>query len=231
MKDFIVSIRMFLFWTIVLGLVYPLLFTGAAQILFPKQANGGVVMRGGQVIGAKLIGQKFAGARYFWSRPSAVDYNPLPSGGSNSGPTSETLKASMFERSAQLKSANPDAGEPPQDLLFASGSGLDPHISIDAAEFQSLRIAKNRSMTVSEVRNLISEATEPRQFGILGEPRVNVLALNNSLDVKQGITAAPTPAPTAVPTPLTIPAQAPPTGPPTGSAPGPPTGSATGSAK
>lgn len=200
MKDLIVSIRMYLFWTILLGLAYPLLLTGVSQAVFPRQANGGIISRGGQAIGAELISQKFTGDKYFWSRPSAVDYNPLPSGGSNSGPTSETLRAAAADQIKKLKAAHPGEGEPPQDLVFASGSGLDPHISPAAAQYQASRIAKARGMDLSVVNSLIAQSTEGRQFGILGEARVNVLALNLALDANQGIIAAPTPAPTPVPT-------------------------------
>jgi K+-transporting ATPase ATPase C chain len=201
MKDLIVSVRMYLFWTLLLGLAYPLLVTGLAQGLFSRQAHGGILSRGGQSIGAELIAQKFEGAKYFWSRPSAVDFNPLPSGGSNAAPTSEALRAGVVELRKKLKAAHPtQTGEPPQDLLFASASGLDPHISPEAAEYQLARVATARQMTGEAVRALVAQSSLGRQFGIFGERRVNVLTLNLALDNAQGITAAPTPAPTPVPT-------------------------------
>ena len=201
MRDFIVATRLFAFWTVVLGIVYPLFCTGISQILFADQANGGIIKRGDQIVGSHLIGQKFESDRYFWSRPSAVDYNPLPSGGSNSGPTSEALKTAVREREAKLKASNPGAGEPPQDLLFASASGLDPHISPEAASYQVDRIVKIRSMAKADVLKLVASATNVPQFGILGESTVNVLQLNNALDAKQGLVTAPKVLPLASPTP------------------------------
>src|SRR5262249_27114696 len=147
MKELIISLRMYIFWIVLLGLAYPILLTGVAQVLFSKQANGGILQRGGQAIGAELIAQKFQTEKYFWSRPSAVDFNPLPSGGSNLGPTSEALRTAAADQVKRLKAAHPDqAGEPPQDLVFASASGLDPHISPEAAEYQVTRVAKARTM-------------------------------------------------------------------------------------
>ena len=210
MKDFIVSIRMFLFMTVLLGIAYPILVTLGGQALFPKQSSGGFVSRGGLIVGASLIGQKFESDRYFWSRPSAVDNNPLPSGGSNLGPTSADLKKSVDDRSQKLRAANPEGGDViPQDLLFASASGLDPHISPEAAAYQVPRIVKSRHLPTEKVNQLVNAATSGRQFGFLGEPTVNVLALNLALDQYQGITEAPTPAPTPVATPLPNPAAAP----------------------
>lgn len=202
MKDLAISIRMYLFWTLILGLAYPVFVTGAAQALFAKQANGGILSRGGQDLGAELMGQKFTSERYFWSRPSAVDYNPLSSGGSNSGPIAESLRASMVDLTTKLKQAHPDqTGEPPQDLLFASGSGLDPHISREAALYQIGRVAKARQMDPGVVRGLVDGASADRQFGVLGEFRVNVLVLNLALDHAQGIESAPQPLPSpAAPT-------------------------------
>jgi K+-transporting ATPase ATPase C chain len=191
MKDIAVSIRFFLFWTLLLGVVYPLFCTGVAQIFFTKQAGGGILSRGGQIIGAELIGQKFESDKYFWGRPSAVDYNPLPSGGSNAGPTSDAFKKSTLERAAKLKASNPGMGEPPQDLVFASASGLDPHVSPEAASYQAPRIAGERALPLAVVQALIADATLGRQWGLFGEPRVNVLLLNLALDAKQGISTAP----------------------------------------
>lgn len=186
------AIRIYLFFTLLLGLVYPLAMTGISQILFPAQANGSFVQRGEKIVGAKLIGQKFERPEYFWSRPSAVDYNPLPSGGSNFGPTNEGLKKAVDERRAKLKAAHPDRSqEPPQDLLFTSGSGLDPHISPEAAEYQVSRVAKARGLQFEKVQQFVADATEGPQLGLLGEPTVNVLALNMALDKEQGIDKAP----------------------------------------
>jgi len=157
--------------------------TGLAQAMFPSRAEGDFISVGERTVGARLIGQKFEGPRYFWSRPSAIDYNPLPSGGSNLGPTSESLKRAVEERRTKLKAAHPDQpGEPPQDLLFASGSGLDPHISPAAAEYQVSRVARARGLEARKIRELISGATQERSFGFLGEPVVNVLLLNLALD-------------------------------------------------
>jgi len=205
MKHLGPALRLKIFMTILLGLVYPLTMTGLAQGLFHASANGQLISRGGQIVGAELIGQKFERPEYFWSRPSAVDYNPLSSGGSNLGQTSADLKKAFDERLAKLKASHPDQTvEPPQDLLFASGSGLDPQISLEAALYQRSRIAKARKMSEGDVQAKIDSHAEPRALGILGEPTVNVLALNLDLDQAQGITAAPAAA--AVPAPLPAPA-------------------------
>ena len=188
MKDVFSSLRAFLFLTIVLGVVYPVLTTLAGQTLFPNQASGELLKRGGTVIGARLIGQKFESERYFWSRPSAVDYNPLPSGGSNLGPTSADLQKAVDVRRKKL-----GGDQAPSDLIFASASGLDPHISPGAAAFQISRVAKARGLSEDQVQQIVSKQTELRQLGVLGEPVVNVLTLNEELDSFQGITAAPSP--------------------------------------
>ena len=203
MKQFLTSIRILLFMTILTGIVYPLLVTGIGQALFSKKANGGILDRSQVALGADLIGQKFESERYFWPRPSAVDYNSAGSGGSNQGQASADLKKAYDDRVTKLKAAHPDqsSGEPPQDLLFASSSGLDPHISPEAAIYQVTRVAQFRKMDPNAVRALVEEASEGRQFGLLGEPRVNVLELNLSLDRAQGIVAAPTPTPTPEPSP------------------------------
>ncbi|MBC7385130.1 MAG: potassium-transporting ATPase subunit KdpC [Cryobacterium sp.] len=194
------AIRIYLFFTILLGLAYPYLMTGISQVVFAKQASGEFLSRGGQLIGAKLIGQKFEKPEYFWPRPSAVDYNPLPSGGTNLGPTSADLKKAVDERRVKMKAANPDSvGEPPQDLLFASASGLDPQISVVAAEYQAPRIAKARKLPQEKVGDIIKQNTESRQLGILGEVFVNVLTLNLALDHAQGIDTAPVLLPVATP--------------------------------
>lgn len=205
MKYLMPAIRFKIFMTILLGLIYPFAMTGISQIVFPQQASGDFVTRGGQLVGSRSIAQKFERSEYFWPRPSGVDYNPLPSGGSNLGQASSELKKAVDDRKAKLKAAHPDqAGEPPQDMLFASGSGLDPHISPDAAQYQLQRVAKTRNITAEQVQELIAQASEGRQLGILGEPRVNVLALNKALDKAQGIDSAPQLAPTPVAPPAPV---------------------------
>ncbi len=196
MKYILPALRYKLFMTLLLGLLYPLLMTAIAKVIFPRQASGEFISRGGQVVGAKLIAQKFERPEYFWARPSAVDYNPLPSGGSNLGQASQDLKKAFDERVAKLKAAHADQTvEPPQDLLFASGSGLDPHISPEAAQYQIGRVANarntGRNLSIDQLQKLVEASTEPRQLGFFGESVVNVLALNLALDKMQGIETAP----------------------------------------
>lgn len=184
------NLRMFLWLTILTGIIYPLVITGIAQLTMKKKADGGIIYSQGKPIGAALISQKFVGEKYFWPRPSSQDYNPLPSGGSNLGPTSAALKKAVEERKAAILKASgtgtTNAAKIPSELLFASGSGLDPHISPAAAEFQIDRIIKARNMDPKNgkeaLKKLIKYMTEDRQFGILGEPRINVLMLNMALD-------------------------------------------------
>lgn len=171
--------------TIITGLVYPLVVTAIAQITFPKQSQGSLIVRDGTVLGSELIGQQFSKPEYFWGRLSAtapVAYNAAASSGSNLGPANEALKMAASARAAELMKYDVPPATIPIDLLTASGSGLDPHISPAAAEFQALRVAKLRQMSIEKVHELIAAATERRQFGILGEPRVNVLKLNLSLN-------------------------------------------------
>lgn len=190
MKYLIPALRFKIFMTVLLGLIYPFIVTGISQTVFPRQASGDFISRGGQVIGSAKIGQSFEKPKYFWPRPSAVGYNPLPSGGSNLGQDSQALKEIVAARIKNLKAAHLDqAGEPPQILIFASASGLDPHISPEAAEYQVQRVARNRNLDINDVRKWVLEATTDRQLGIFGEPTVNVLALNLSLDKAQGIDA------------------------------------------
>ncbi len=185
MKHIMQSIRFMIFMTLLLGLIYPLVMTGFSQILFPHLANGSLISQNGQIVGSQLIGQNFETPIYFWPRPSAIGYNPLPSGGSNLGQASTTLKQAVKERKAKLKIAHPDqTTDPPQDLLFTSGSGLDPHISYEAALYQLIRVASARNLDPAQVLKHIDNVTEPRQFGILGEKVVNVLMLNRALDNK-----------------------------------------------
>lgn len=182
MKHALPALRMLIFMTLLTGIIYPVLVTGLSKVFFFEKATGSLIKFRGNVIGSELIGQKFESDRYFWSRPSAVDYNPLPSGGSNLGLASQDLKKIIDERSAKLMNKHPQSGNPPQDLIFASGSGLDPHISVAAAYFQVARIAQMRGLGNSAVRKVVNELTEPRQFGIFGEPRINVLKLNLAMD-------------------------------------------------
>ena len=178
--------------TLLTGVLYPVAVTGIGAALFPHQAAGSQLRAGDRVVGSALIGQPFSGPQYFWSRPSAtgpVPYNGALSSGSNLGPSNPALHQAVADRIAALRAADPDNLAPvPVDLVTASGSGLDPHITPAAAEFQAARVARSRGLPVDSVRALVARYTEGRQFGILGEPRVHVLRLNLALD---GVTAAP----------------------------------------
>ena len=182
------SLLMLAAMTVLTGVVYPLLVTGAAQLLFPGTANGSVIERGGKPLGSALIGQAFADPKYFWSRPSATTPfadNPASSGASNLGPTNPALVDAVKQRIEALRTVDPDNTSPvPVDLVTASGSGLDPHISPAAARYQIARVARARGMAEGDVARVVDMATEGRTFGILGEPRVNVLELNLRLDGK-----------------------------------------------
>lgn len=183
MKSFLPALKMTVVMTILLGVIYPLAMTGLAQITFPDKAGGALIMRDEKVMGSELIGQKFTKNEYFWGRPSATDYNPLPSGGSNLSPNSQALQDAMAARKAQLSAAHPkETGAIPQDLLFASASGLDPHISPAAANYQVRRVAEARGLSGEQVLKLVQAATKGRQWGLFGEPTVNVVRLNLSLD-------------------------------------------------
>jgi potassium-transporting ATPase KdpC subunit len=181
-----------LFFTILTGLVYPLVVTGLAQVVFPSQANGSLILKDGQALGSILIGQSFDDPRYFWGRLSATGtfpYNAFNaenwtgSSGSNYGPLNPALLDAAQARVDSLKAADPaNAARIPVDLVTASGSGLDPHISVAAALYQVSRVAKARGMDQDQVRALVNKDTEGRVFGFLGEPRVNVLQLNLALD-------------------------------------------------
>jgi K+-transporting ATPase ATPase C chain len=170
--------------TVLVGIIYPFVMTGLSMVFFRDKAMGSLVEREGKVIGSRLIGQPFNGAGYFHSRPSAAGsgYDAAVSSGTNLGPTSKKLfEEQVRERSKELRPENPNTGIP-VDLVTSSGSGLDPHISPAAAEFQIPRVARERRMSEDEVRRFVHHHTEGRQFGILGEPRVNVLELNLALD-------------------------------------------------
>jgi K+-transporting ATPase ATPase C chain len=175
--------------TVLTGIAYPLVVTGIAQAAFPRQANGSTVVRDGKNIGSTLIGQPFSDPKYFWSRPSATGpqpYNGAASSGTNQGPTNPALIEAVQGRIKALREADPDNHSPiPVDLVTASGSGLDPHISPAAAEYQVGRVARARGLDESFVRGLIAAHTDGRQIGILGEPRVNVVELNLALDEKR----------------------------------------------
>jgi K+-transporting ATPase ATPase C chain len=176
-------------FTVITGIVYPLVVTGIAQLAFPCQANGSLISSSGKVVGSSLIGQSFSNPKYFWTRPSATSptpYNAANSSGSNLGPLNPALIDNVKTRIEQLKAA--DAASKtlvPVDLVTASGSGLDPDISPAAAEYQVPRVAKTRNINESKVRELVARHTCSRQLGILGEPRVNVLELNLALDELQ----------------------------------------------
>lgn len=182
-KNLIIALLMTLTTTVLFGLLFPLLITGLAQVLFPKQANGEMLTRNGHVIGSRLIGQTFSSPGYFHSRPSSAGtgYDAANSSGSNLGPTNQSLISRVHGDADRLQTENPTATIP-IDLLTASGSGLDPHISPEAAEFQVRRIARERALSEDVVREAVRQHTQSRQFGFLGEARVNVLELNLTLD-------------------------------------------------
>lgn len=187
MKNFIIALKLLILMTFFLGIIYPLVITGITQAIFPHKANGSLLTLNGKVIGSALLGQKFESERYFWPRPSAIYYNPLPSGGSNLGPTSSDLEKQISQRRSKLLETNgmSDGTIIPLDLLFASASGLDPHISPQAAKFQVKRIALARGFDANsenELYKLVDRHIEPRVLQLLGEPRINVLRLNLALD-------------------------------------------------
>ena len=181
------AIVSFVLLTLITGIVYPLAVTGLAQAFFPHQASGSLMVRNGQALGSELIGQPFNDPKYFWGRLSATSpfpYNGAASSGSNLGPLNADLVKAAQARINALRDADPDSTMPiPVDLVTASGSGLDPHISVAAALYQVPRVARARGLGEDQVRALAARFTEGRQFGILGEPRVNVLKLNLALDV------------------------------------------------
>ncbi|MBL8977112.1 MAG: potassium-transporting ATPase subunit KdpC [Gemmatimonadetes bacterium] len=178
--------------SLITGVVYPAAITGVSAVLFPREAGGSRLLAGDTLLGSALIGQGFTEPGYFWSRPSAtgpVAYNGAVSGGSNLGPSNPALHEAIAARVAALRAADPGRTDPvPVDLVTASGSGLDPHITPAAAAYQVPRVSRARGVSEDSVRTLVAGSTEGRQFGVLGEPRVNVLRLNLALD---GLTPAP----------------------------------------
>jgi K+-transporting ATPase ATPase C chain len=180
------SVVVFALLTLITGVVYPAVTTLIGTLAFHDRVDGSVIEVDGRAVGSHLIGQPFSGAKYFWSRPSATSpqpYNGEASSGSNLGPTNPALEMAVSDRIAALKAADPDNRAPiPVDLVTTSGSGLDPHISPAAAEYQVARVARERGVSADAVRALVAKATEGRTFGVLGEPRVNVLELNLALD-------------------------------------------------
>lgn len=191
-KNLITAVLMTIATTVLLGIIYPLVVTGLAQLLFPKQANGQLIQRAGQTVGSRIIGQGFSGPSYFHSRPSAAGtgYDAANSNGSQLGPTNQKLMDRVKGDVATAQGDNP--GSPvPVDLVTASASGLDPDITPAAAEFQIPRIVRERHLPEDQVRRLVHEHIQPRQFGVLGEPNVNVLELNLALeDLQKGTQAS-----------------------------------------
>jgi K+-transporting ATPase ATPase C chain len=183
-KNLLISIWFTLATTVLFGIIYPLVVTGLAQVIFPRQANGDLIKQGDKLVGSHLLGQPFTAPGYFYSRPSAAGaagYDPTASGGSNFGPTNKALQDRVNASAHTLQPTNP--GTPiPADLVTTSGSGLDPDISPASAEFQIPRVAKERGMSEQDVRAAVARHTKGRQWGFLGEPRVNVLDLNLDLD-------------------------------------------------
>ncbi|TPG11270.1 potassium-transporting ATPase subunit KdpC [Rhodanobacter glycinis] len=180
------SFVLLLLMTVITGVLYPLAATGLTQLIFPRQANGSLIVKDGKPVGSALIGQSFTDPKYFWGRPSATSpnaYNASASSGSNQGPTNPALTDAVKQRIAALRAADPGNTAPvPVDLVTASGSGLDPEISPAAAQYQVARVARARGLSTSQVQALVNEYTSGRQLGMLGEPRVNVLQLNLALD-------------------------------------------------
>jgi K+-transporting ATPase ATPase C chain len=184
MKNLVTAVLIFLVLTVITGLLYPLAVTGLAQLAFPHQANGSLIEKDGTAVGSELIGQPFTGPTYFWGRPSATTpaYNAAASTGSNLGPTNPALLDRVKADVERIQKAHPGKGAVPVDLVTTSASGLDPHISPAAALYQVERVAAARGLDPSAVRRLVEEHVEGRTFGLLGEPRVNVLELNLALD-------------------------------------------------
>jgi len=186
MKQFLIAIKITVVMAVLTGVLYPLLVTGLAKVIFPHQASGSLIRANGKVVGSELIGQRFTRPEYFHGRPSAAGndgYDGLASGGSNLGPTNQKLMDRVRDDARKFREENPTfQGSIPADMLTASGSGLDPDISPASADAQVARVAAARHVSPDVVRGLVAESTENRQLGVLGEPRVNVLKLNLALD-------------------------------------------------
>ena len=184
MKLFIQSILLTIVFTVLTGVLYPLVITGIAQVVFHDQANGSLIVRDGKVVGSELLAQQFTGDKYFWPRPSAGGYATVPSGASNLGPTSQALQSNVIANAAAFRTGNKLAADTPvpSDMVFTSASGLDPHISPEAARLQIGRVAAARSIGADQVKALVEKFVESPQWGIFGEERVNVLRLNLALD-------------------------------------------------
>jgi len=184
--SFLPSLRMLVVLSVLTGILYPLVIWGIAQLAFPQSANGSLIEQNGKAVGSVLIGQPFDDPKYFWSRPSATSpmpYNGAASSGSNQGPRNPALADAVKDRVKALREAHPgNTAAVPADLVTASASGLDPDISVAAAEYQVARVAKARGMSAESVRGLVSRTTDGRTLGLLGEPRVNVVKLNLALD-------------------------------------------------
>jgi potassium-transporting ATPase KdpC subunit len=186
-KNLFIAIKFLIIMIVVTGIIYPIVLTGIVQVVFPHKANGSLFIKNGKTIGSELIGQKFDSPVYFWSRPSAIDYKPIPSGASNLGPTSKKLVQQVNERRKVFVEINNirDTHLIPEEMLFASGSGLDPHTSPEAVLLQVKRIARARNFNQSQVQKLyklIDQDTEKRQYGLFGEERINILRLNSELN-------------------------------------------------
>jgi potassium-transporting ATPase KdpC subunit len=184
MKLLIQSILLTIVFTVLTGVIYPLVITGVSQVAFRNQANGSLIERDGKIVGSELLAQQFTGEKYFWPRPSAASYATVPSGASNLGPTSQALQSNVTANAAAFRTAHKLAADAPvpADMVFTSASGLDPHISPESARLQVARVAAARSMAVDQVKTLVEKFVEPPQWGIFGEARVNVLRLNLALD-------------------------------------------------
>lgn len=183
----IIALKFLLVMTVLIGVIYPFFMTGVAQLAFPSKANGSLIMKDGKIVGSELIGQKFDSSIYFWSRPSAIDYNPIPSGATNLGPTSDKLKKQVEERRILFVKMNSlaDTSVIPKEMIFASGSGLDPHISPEGAMLQLNRVSTARNLDETkkqQIQQLIKNMTEKPQFSLFGETRINVFELNLALD-------------------------------------------------
>ena len=184
MKLLIQSILLTIVFTVLTGVIYPLVITGVSQVAFRNQANGSLIERDGKIVGSELLAQQFTGEKYFWPRPSAGSYATVPSGASNLGPTSQALQSNVTANATAFRTAHKLAADAPvpADMVFTSASGLDPHISPESARLQVGRVAAARGISADQVSALVEKFVEPPQWGVFGEARVNVLRLNLALD-------------------------------------------------